>query len=225
MLNENKGVIDDFNLILDATLSEFNLTRESVVCWQCLEPMDPDKAVPLRLWFSKDVGKYEGLTIREEKFYQYDIVIGFHKDCDKIRKRKNNKYIFPIIIMVIASLALLLGANFVQDWPRWVLGGFGLVIMISAIVYVLKTGTHTALLMKDASPILRKLGNNIHNSGWKVSNMPRLTGVVDKYGHQIHLNSGIYCPKDSYLTVNSGVFADGATSNLRVLLTGYYCTR
>ena len=45
---------------------------------------------------------------------------------------------------------------------------------------------------------------------------------VNKYGHQIHLNSGVFCPKGSYLTVNSGVFAEGATADLRVLLTGRY---
>jgi hypothetical protein len=46
---------------------------------------------------------------------------------------------------------------------------------------------------------------------------------IDKYGHQIHLNSGIFCPGGSYLTANSGIFADGATASLRVLLTGRYC--
>jgi hypothetical protein len=44
---------------------------------------------------------------------------------------------------------------------------------------------------------------------------------VDKYGHQIHLITGIYCPSGSYLTANSGVFASGATGDLRVLLSGY----
>jgi hypothetical protein len=46
---------------------------------------------------------------------------------------------------------------------------------------------------------------------------------VDKYGHQIHLNSGVFCPKGSYLTANSGVFVEGQTGTLRVLLTGFYC--
>jgi hypothetical protein len=45
---------------------------------------------------------------------------------------------------------------------------------------------------------------------------------IDKYGHQIHLNSGIVCPKGSYLTANSGVFAVGQTADLRVLMTGSY---
>jgi hypothetical protein len=43
---------------------------------------------------------------------------------------------------------------------------------------------------------------------------------IDKYGHQIHLNSGILCPKGSYLTANGGVFAQGLTADLRVLMTG-----
>jgi hypothetical protein len=46
---------------------------------------------------------------------------------------------------------------------------------------------------------------------------------VDRDGHQIHLNSGVYCPKGSYLTANSGIFVEGPTSSLRVLLTGFYC--
>jgi len=46
---------------------------------------------------------------------------------------------------------------------------------------------------------------------------------IDKYGHQVHLNSGVFCPTGSHLTANSGVFAEGATASLRVLLTGYYC--
>ena len=46
---------------------------------------------------------------------------------------------------------------------------------------------------------------------------------VDRHGHQIHLNSGVFCPKGSYLTANAGIFAEGATASLRVLLTGYYC--
>ena len=46
---------------------------------------------------------------------------------------------------------------------------------------------------------------------------------IDKYGHQVHQNSGVLCPKGSYLTANSGIFAEGATASLRVLLTGYYC--
>lgn len=46
---------------------------------------------------------------------------------------------------------------------------------------------------------------------------------IDKYGHQIHLNSGVFCPKGSYLTANSGIFTEGSTADLRVLLTGYYC--
>ena len=46
---------------------------------------------------------------------------------------------------------------------------------------------------------------------------------VDRDGHQIHLNSGVYCPKGSYLTANSGIFVEGPTSLLRVLLTGFYC--
>jgi hypothetical protein len=45
---------------------------------------------------------------------------------------------------------------------------------------------------------------------------------VDKYGHQIHLNSGIFCPKNSYLTANAG-FAQSGLGDLRVLLTGHYC--
>lgn len=44
---------------------------------------------------------------------------------------------------------------------------------------------------------------------------------VDKYGHQIHLESGIFCPTGSYLTANSGVFTEGTTASLRVMLTGY----
>jgi hypothetical protein len=44
---------------------------------------------------------------------------------------------------------------------------------------------------------------------------------VDKYGHQIHLVTGIYCASGSYLTANSGVFASGATGDLRALLSGY----
>jgi len=43
---------------------------------------------------------------------------------------------------------------------------------------------------------------------------------IDKYGHQIHLHSGIWCPKGSYLTANGGVFAQGPTADLRVLMTG-----
>ena len=46
---------------------------------------------------------------------------------------------------------------------------------------------------------------------------------IDKHGHQVHLNSGVFCPKDSYLTANSGTFAVGGTASLRVLMTGYYC--
>ena len=46
---------------------------------------------------------------------------------------------------------------------------------------------------------------------------------VDKYGHQIHLNSGVFCQKGSYLTANSGIFVEGSTGILRVLLTGFYC--
>jgi hypothetical protein len=46
---------------------------------------------------------------------------------------------------------------------------------------------------------------------------------IDKHGHQVHLNSGVFCPEGSYLTANSGIFAEGATASLRVLLTGYYC--
>lgn len=46
---------------------------------------------------------------------------------------------------------------------------------------------------------------------------------VNRSGHQIHLNSGVYCPKGSYLTASSGIFAEGPTSSLRVLLTGSYC--
>ena len=46
---------------------------------------------------------------------------------------------------------------------------------------------------------------------------------VNRDGHQIHLNSGIYCPKGSYLSASSGVFVEGPTSSLRVLLTGKYC--
>jgi hypothetical protein len=48
---------------------------------------------------------------------------------------------------------------------------------------------------------------------------------IDKYGHQIHLNSGVLCPKGSYLTANSGIFAEGSTADLRVLLTGFYCQK
>jgi hypothetical protein len=44
---------------------------------------------------------------------------------------------------------------------------------------------------------------------------------VDKYGHQIHLIRGIYRTSGSYLTANSGIFASGATGDLRVLLSGY----
>jgi hypothetical protein len=46
---------------------------------------------------------------------------------------------------------------------------------------------------------------------------------IDKYGHQVHLNSGVFCPKSSHLTANSGIFVVGATAPLRVLLTGFYC--
>lgn len=46
---------------------------------------------------------------------------------------------------------------------------------------------------------------------------------VDKQGHQVHLHSGVFCPKGSYLTANSGVFVEGATASLRVLLTGHLC--
>ncbi len=46
---------------------------------------------------------------------------------------------------------------------------------------------------------------------------------VDRDGHQIHLNSGVYCPKGSYLTATTGIFVEGPTSSLRVLLTGFYC--
>lgn len=49
------------------------------------------------------------------------------------------------------------------------------------------------------------------------------TFFIDKYGHQVHLNSGVFCPKGSHLTANAGVFADGASATMRVLLTGYYC--
>ena len=44
---------------------------------------------------------------------------------------------------------------------------------------------------------------------------------VDRHGHQIHLVSGVHCPTGSYLTVNSGIFAVGATADLRILLSGY----
>lgn len=43
---------------------------------------------------------------------------------------------------------------------------------------------------------------------------------VDEHGQRVTLNSGIVCPKDSYLSANTFT---GATANLRVLLTGYYC--
>lgn len=46
---------------------------------------------------------------------------------------------------------------------------------------------------------------------------------VDKHGQRIHLNSGILCPKGSYLIANSGVFTSGGTGALRVLLTGHAC--
>lgn len=46
---------------------------------------------------------------------------------------------------------------------------------------------------------------------------------VEKHGHQVHFTSGIFCPKGSYLTANAGIFAEGQTGDLRVLLTGYYC--
>jgi hypothetical protein len=43
---------------------------------------------------------------------------------------------------------------------------------------------------------------------------------IDKYGHQIHLNTGVLCPKGSYLSANGGVFAEGQTADLRILMTG-----
>jgi hypothetical protein len=46
---------------------------------------------------------------------------------------------------------------------------------------------------------------------------------VDKHGQRVNLNSGVVCPKGSYLTANGGVFATGGSGNLRVLLTGYSC--
>jgi hypothetical protein len=46
---------------------------------------------------------------------------------------------------------------------------------------------------------------------------------VDRHGQRIHLNSGILCPKGSYLTANAGVFTSGGTGDLRVLLTGHIC--
>lgn len=46
---------------------------------------------------------------------------------------------------------------------------------------------------------------------------------VDKHGQRVHLNSGILCPKGSYLSANGGVFTAGGTGDLRVLLTGYTC--
>lgn len=46
---------------------------------------------------------------------------------------------------------------------------------------------------------------------------------VDKQGQRVNLHSGIVCPAGSYLTANSGIFATGATADLRVLLTGHAC--
>jgi hypothetical protein len=46
---------------------------------------------------------------------------------------------------------------------------------------------------------------------------------VDRHGQRMHLNSGVLCPKGSYLTANGGVFASGGTGDLRVLLTGHVC--
>jgi hypothetical protein len=46
---------------------------------------------------------------------------------------------------------------------------------------------------------------------------------IDKYGHQVHLHSGIVCPEGSYLSVSSGVFVAGKTADVRVLMTGYTC--
>jgi hypothetical protein len=45
---------------------------------------------------------------------------------------------------------------------------------------------------------------------------------VDKYGHQIHLESAIACPAGTCLTANAGIFAEGQTADLRVLMSGYY---
>ncbi|HKI02758.1 MAG TPA: hypothetical protein VKK31_12340 [Thermoanaerobaculia bacterium] len=46
---------------------------------------------------------------------------------------------------------------------------------------------------------------------------------IDKHGQRVSLNSGVLCPKGSYLTANAGVFASGGTADLRVLLTGHDC--
>jgi hypothetical protein len=43
---------------------------------------------------------------------------------------------------------------------------------------------------------------------------------IDEYGRQIHLNSGIVCPRNSNLWVSAGVSATGGNADLRVLLTG-----
>ncbi len=47
--------------------------------------------------------------------------------------------------------------------------------------------------------------------------------LVEKYGHQIHLTSGILCPKGSYLTANAGVFTEGNSQIVKVTMTGYQC--
>jgi hypothetical protein len=46
---------------------------------------------------------------------------------------------------------------------------------------------------------------------------------IDKNGHQIHLNSGVFCPSGSYISASSGVFSTGGTSSFRLLMTGFYC--
>ena len=47
---------------------------------------------------------------------------------------------------------------------------------------------------------------------------------IDKRGYQIHLKSGIFCPKDSNIWISTG----GTSSThaiLRTILSGYYCKR
>lgn len=47
---------------------------------------------------------------------------------------------------------------------------------------------------------------------------------IDVHGHQVHLNTGIFCVAGSYLTANSGVATEGSTGTFRVMLTGYNCS-
>ena len=84
---------------------------------------------------------------------------------------------------------------------------------------------HLTDVVLDLSSFPEGLASKASCSIWLVTpaaSEPLFHCFVDKYGHQIHLTTGIYCPSGSYLTANSGLFAVGATGNLRVLLSGYH---